>query len=158
MWAQPDVCGLFSNNVVKFSVNPVISTPLFSANVVTRTCLFVVLAPDVCGSLQLGAVPKRQYLHALTCWEWIGLPVRAAGTSALPPLCRLGCDAAVGQENSRERAFVGLRSLGKRYWGSGSKRTESPAEGQALAQVFRTPQGLCRFSVLLLPEPGVRTL
>jgi hypothetical protein len=54
MWSRADVIGLFSNNVVSFSRNVVLSDPLFSLNSVSKPRMLSVRTVYVLGSLQLG--------------------------------------------------------------------------------------------------------
>ena len=53
LWFLADVIGLFSNNVVSFSRNVVLSSRLFSANVVRKRAMFLGQAIYVLGPLQL---------------------------------------------------------------------------------------------------------
>ena len=53
MWSSPDILGLFSNNVVSFSRNVVLSGPIFSINVVWKPRMLSVRAVYVLSSLQL---------------------------------------------------------------------------------------------------------
>jgi len=50
MWSSPDVVGLFSNNVVSFSRNVVLSDPLFSLNSVSKPRMLSVRADYVLSS------------------------------------------------------------------------------------------------------------
>jgi hypothetical protein len=53
MWSSPDVIGLFSNNVVSFSRNVVLSGPLFSLNLVLKSRILSVRTVYVLSSLQV---------------------------------------------------------------------------------------------------------
>ena len=53
MWSRADVIGLFSNNVVSFSRNVVLSDPLFSLNSVSKPRMLSVRADYVLSSLQV---------------------------------------------------------------------------------------------------------
>jgi hypothetical protein len=53
IWSRADVIGLFSNNVVSFSRNVVLSGPSFSNNVVWKRAMLSVRADYVLSSLQL---------------------------------------------------------------------------------------------------------
>jgi hypothetical protein len=53
MWSNPDVIGLFSNNVVSFSSNVVLRGLLFSINSVLKPRMLSVRADYVLSSLQL---------------------------------------------------------------------------------------------------------
>jgi hypothetical protein len=53
MWSSPDVIGLFSNNVVSFSRNVVLSGLSFSLNVVWKRAMLSVRAVYVLSSPQL---------------------------------------------------------------------------------------------------------
>src|SRR4029077_2296606 len=50
MWSSPDVIGLFSNNVVSFSRNVVLSGTLFSRNVVWKRAMLSVRAVYILSS------------------------------------------------------------------------------------------------------------
>ena len=50
MWSSPDVLGLFSNNVVSFSRNVVLTGPSFSPNVVRKRAMLSVRADYVLSS------------------------------------------------------------------------------------------------------------
>src|SRR5208337_3926095 len=63
MWSSPDVVGLFSNNVVSFSSNVVLSDPLFSLNSVWKPRMLSVRADYVLSSLQLSML--RRHLEEL---------------------------------------------------------------------------------------------
>ena len=62
MCSSPDVLGLFSNNLVPFSGNVVLTGPLFSINVVREWAMFLGQAIYVLGPLQL-ARAKNIFLH-----------------------------------------------------------------------------------------------
>src|SRR5271165_7301496 len=53
MWSRADVIGLFSNNVVSFSSNVVLSGPSFSLNSVSKPRMFLVRTVYVLSSLYI---------------------------------------------------------------------------------------------------------
>ena len=53
MWAEADILGLFSNNVVSFSCNLVLRRPLFSINLVPKQQMFSGRGVYVLGPLHI---------------------------------------------------------------------------------------------------------
>src|ERR1700737_3707706 len=60
MWSRADVLGLFSNNVVSFSCNVVLSGLSFSINVVRKQRILSVRTVYVLGSLHLYIIGERR--------------------------------------------------------------------------------------------------
>jgi len=84
MWSSPDVIGLFSNNVVSFSRNVVLSGPSFSLNVVWKRAMFSVRADYVLSSYEADIVKPLMYFFSCSGCHGLADPAGASLKRKIP--------------------------------------------------------------------------